>query len=225
MKIINHKFQGIFELNKGRRTVYLTKNLVKGKSVYGEQLHKEGGDEYREWDPTRSKLAAALHKKVSQFGIYPGNIVLYLGASTGTTASHVSDLVGKEGLVFALDFAPKTTKELVFLCEERTNMAPILASATHPENYANLLCQVDCVVQDIAQREQAETFIKNCNAFLKKGGFGILSLKARSIDVAKRPKEIFKKVRDYLDKNITIVDYRELDPFEKDHCIFICKRK
>jgi len=225
MSVTKHKFQGVYLKRKGKRSVYLTKNITPGKTVYGEEIHREKGAEYREWDPTRSKISAALHKKVSQLGIYPGNIVLYLGASTGTTASHISDLVGKDGFVFALDFAPRTTKELVFLCERRSNMTPLLDNALHPENYAHLICGVDVVIQDIAQRDQPEIFIRNCDAFLKKNGFGILSVKARSIDVTKRPKEIFNKVRTFIEKHITIVDYRELDPFEKDHCIFICKKK
>ncbi|MBI5398316.1 fibrillarin-like rRNA/tRNA 2'-O-methyltransferase, partial [Candidatus Woesearchaeota archaeon] len=151
--------------------------------------------------------------------------VLYLGASTGTTVSHVSDLVGKEGFVFALDFAPRSTRELVFLAEERPNIIPILADANHPQQYLPLLCEVDCVVQDIAQRDQVGIFLKNCRVFLKQGGFGILSVKARSVDVTKKPRVVFNDVRSILEKNITIVDYRELDPLEKDHCIFICKKK
>ena len=61
--------------------------------------------------------------------------------------------------------------------------------------------------------------------FLKKNGFGLLALKARSIDVTKRPKEIFKQVRQALEKELMIVDYRELEPYEKDHAMFVCKRK
>ena len=225
MKIKKHKFQGVYEAQKGRNTIFLTKNLLPGRQVYGEELYRDGGVEYREWDPTRSKVCAALHKKISQLGIYPGNIVLYLGASTGTTVSHISDLVGADGLVFALDFAPKTTKSLVFLCEERGNIAPVLGNAALPAQYANLISQADVVIQDIAQKEQAEIFVRNCKAFLKKGGFGILSVKARSIDVTKKPKQIFVKVREYLEKHITIVDYRELAPLEKDHCVYVCKNK
>lgn len=137
----------------------------------------------------------------------------------------MSDIVGEDGFVFALDFAPRTTRELVYLCDKRYNMAPLLGDARHPETYAHHLCLVDAVFQDIAQRDQAEIFIANCDAFLKKGGFGILAVKARSIDVARNPNQIFKEVREYLDKKITIVDYRELNPFEKDHCIFVCKKK
>lgn len=212
-------------MKKGKRQLYLTKNLVRGKQVYGETLVKDGKDEYREWSPMRSKLGAALAKNISQLGIYPGSKVLYLGASTGTTSSHVSDIVGPEGFVFALDFAPRTTRELVFLCEQRKNMMPIMADARHPERFAAYVSSVDAVFQDIAQRDQAEIFMKNCDAFLKKGGFGILAVKARSVDISKKPKQIFKQVRDFLEKRITIVDYRELEPFEKDHCIFVCKKK
>lgn len=225
MKVQPHKFKGIHVMKKGKRQLYLTKNLVPGVDVYGETLIKDGKTEYREWDVKRSKLGAALAKKISQLGIYPGSKVLYLGASTGTTSSHVSDIVGPEGFVFALDFAPRTTRELVYLCEKRNNMAPLLGDARRPETYANCVCLADAIFQDIAQRDQAEIFMKNCEAFLKKGGFGILAVKARSVDVSKKPKQVFNDVRSYLEKRITIVDYRELDPFEKDHCIFICKNK
>ena len=224
MKIREHKFQGVYEMRLGKRSFFYTKNLVPGISVYGERLVKQGV-EYREWDVTRSKLGAALAKKISQFGIYPDDVVLYLGASTGTTVSHVSDIVGKNGKVFAVDIAPRSTRDLVFFSEKRKNIIPILASANHPELYKHLVVGVDMVFQDIAQRNQTGIFLKNCKAFLKKGGFGVFAVKARSIDVTKKPKQIFKRVRDELEKEIIIVDYRELDPYEKDHCIFICKNK
>ncbi len=225
MKVQEHKFKGVYTAKKGKRAAFLTKNLAPGTTVYGEDTVQQGKEEYRTWDPKRSKLGAALAKQISQLGIYPGVKVLYLGASTGTTSSHVSDIVGADGHVYALDFAPRTTRELVYLCMKRKNMSPILADARHPKQFAQYVTTVDAVFQDIAQRDQAEIFIKNCDAFLKKGGFGILTVKARSVDVAKKPKQVFKQVREYLENKITIVDYRELDPFEKDHCIFICKRK
>lgn len=224
MKIKPHKFKGVYVGRKGKREVFLTKSLKPGRSVYGETLHREKGKEYREWDVKRSKLGAALAKRVSQLGIWPGNKVLYLGASTGTTVSHVSDIIGKEGFVFALDFAPRTTRELVYLCEERENMAPLMEDANHPERYAANVCMVDAVFQDVAQRNQAEIFLKNCDKFLKKGGFGILAVKARSIDITKRPKQVFKEVRAKLEKKMLISEYKELKPLEKDHCIFVCKK-
>jgi fibrillarin-like pre-rRNA processing protein len=106
-------------------------------------------------------------------------------------------------------------------------MAPILADANHPEEYKNLITpQVDVVYQDISQRNQVAIFLKNCDAYLKKGGFGLLAIKARSIDVARKPWEIFKEVRRQLEQsNMTVVDYRDLEPFERDHAMFVCKKK
>ena len=224
MRIESHKFQGVYTMRRGRKELFLTKSLRPRISVYGESLIRDRGTEYREWNVERSKLGAALAKRVSQLGIWPGNKVLYLGASTGTTVSHVSDIVGKDGFVFAVDFAPRTTRELIYLCEERENIAPIMEDANHPERYAGNVCMVDTVFQDVAQRNQAEIFLKNCDMFLKKGGFGILAVKARSVDITKNPKQIFKEVRAILEKKMLISEYKELAPLEKDHCIFVCKK-
>jgi fibrillarin-like pre-rRNA processing protein len=216
----------VFEDNRQRRAVY-TRNLTSGKSFFAEELIREKGVEFRSWDVSRSKLGAAIKKGISQIGIKDKDIVLYLGAAHGFTPSYVSDLVGNEGFVFCLDNAPRVVRDLVFVCEERINMAPILADANHPEEYKELISpQVDVVFQDIAQRNQVEIFLKNCDAFLKKGGFGLLALKARSVDVSKRPREIFRDVRMQLDKSImVVVDYRDLEPFERDHAMFVCKKK
>ena len=82
-----------------------TKNLAPRHRVYGEKLVECDGTEYRMWDLFRSKLAGAIVKGLSHVPIQPGSLVLYLGASTGTTPSHVSDIVGEEGAVFANEFA------------------------------------------------------------------------------------------------------------------------
>ncbi|MEM4637736.1 MAG: fibrillarin-like rRNA/tRNA 2'-O-methyltransferase [Candidatus Woesearchaeota archaeon] len=218
-------FKGIYYKNKGKDILLYTENLVRGQKVYGENIIREGEKEFREWNPKRSKLGAALRKEISQIGIKEGDYVLYLGASTGTTVSHVSDIVGEQGLVFALDFAPRVLRELIFLAESRKNIAPIFADANKPETYLSQLCIVDAVFMDIAQKNQLEIFLKNCKIYLKEGGFGLLAVKARSIDVTKNPKDIFKKLRTELEKELTIVDYRELDPYEKDHAIFVVKKK
>lgn len=213
----------LFEVYKEKSRLY-TVNLSPGRRVYGENLVKEG-KEYREWDPKRSKLAAYILKGAKNIGLRKDDVVLYLGAASGTTASHVSDIVGKGGFVFALDFAPRVVRELFYLCEERTNMAPLLADALKPMTYAHRVSGVDFIYQDIAQRDQVKIFLKNWRLFLKKGGFGMLALKSRSIDVAKNPKQIYKEVLQELEKEVTVADYRLLDPYEKDHAMFLCKKK
>ncbi len=218
--IIPHKLQGVF--TDARRRLY-TINSVPGTAVYGEKLVREKGVEYREWSVRRSKLGAALAKGVSQVGIKPGSRVLYLGCASGTTASHVSDMVGEQGFVFALDFAPRVVRDMVLVCEQRENMTALLADAHHPETYVHRLLEVDAVFQDIAQKNQVDIFLKNCKMFLKKGGFGVLAVKARSIAVQDKPAKVFKHVRQELEKECVIVDYKNLEPFERDHCIFVVK--
>ncbi len=222
----NIKFYEIFEeRKKGRRSLF-TKNLVPGRQVYGERLVKDNGVEYREWTPFKSKPAAARMKGLNQFGLKPGDKVLYLGAASGTTVSHFSDIVGEKGMIFALDFAPRVVRDLVSLCETRKNIAPLLENANKPDSYKEkIIYPVDFIYQDIAQKNQAEIFMKNVNAFLKNGGYCLLAIKARSVDVAKKPGHVFNEVKKFLRDKVEIVDYRELEPFEKDHAFFVCKKR
>jgi fibrillarin-like pre-rRNA processing protein len=216
---------GVFTERYGRRTLYFTKSIYPGFRGFDERIEKIKGEEYREVKPERSKFIAAIAKGLSQTGVRKGSTVLYLGASHGYTPSFMSDLIGKEGFMFCLDFAPRVVTDLVFVCQKRSNMAPLLEDASHPENYSNVVPKVDVVFQDIAQRDQVKIFLKNVDTFLKPGGFGLLALKARSMDVSKEPKQLFKEVRAELEKHILVVDYRELAPFEKDHAFFVVKKR
>lgn len=217
------KFFEIFELRKGNRRVILTQNLLPGKTVYDEHLIRAGNTEYREWDPNKSKIAAAIIKGINQIGLKKGLRVLYLGAASGTTVSHVSDIIGNEGVVFAVEISPIVMRDLVFLAEARGNIAPILADANQPQLYEKTVQTVDWLYQDIAQKNQAGIFLKNVNLFLKPGGYCILAVKARSIDVTRKPAQIFREIRDNLSKSLTLVDHKDLAPFQKDHCLFIFK--
>ncbi len=206
----------------------LTRNLTPGKRFFDEELLRERGSEYRVLDPARSKLGAAVAKGLHRSGLQAGSRVLYLGASHGYTPSYVSDIVGKEGFVLCLDFAPRVVRDLVLVCEARENMAPLLADAKAPESYAaKVPWQADVLYQDLAQKEQLAIFLKNCDRFLAPGGHGLLAVKARSIDVTQRPAEIFKGIRKRFEEleGYSITDYRELDPFEKDHAFFVVKKR
>jgi fibrillarin-like pre-rRNA processing protein len=205
------------ELN-GRHGL-LTRNLAPGKKVYNEDLVTRGGAEYRTWDPFRSKLAAALLKGLPDGVIAEGTKVLYLGASTGTTASHVSDLVGPLGLVVGVEFAPRVAREFVErVARERKNVVPFVADARDPAKYA--IATVDVVYCDIAQPDQTEIALANCAKLLKKGGTLLLVVKARSIDVLKDPGRVFSEERGKLEKaGFRIGGVYELSPFEKDHAL------
>ena len=222
MEEIN-KFK-VYSQGKGRLARLYTKSMLKNASHFGEKIFKYKSEEYREIDPKRSKFAAAIIKGLSQTGIKPESKILYLGASHGYTPSFVSDIVGENGVVFCLDFAPTVMRDLVLLCERRKNMIPLIADAKKPSSYKENIIPVDVVYQDIAQREQVKIFVENCDLHLKDGGFGLLALKSRSVDVSEKPKRIFELAKKELEKHLKIVDYRELDPYEKDHAFFVVKK-
>lgn len=102
-----HRHQGIF-VAKGKDSLLVTKNLVPGESVYGEKrITIEGAAEgtkveYRVWNPFRSKLAAGVLGGMDDIYIAPGKKVLYLGAASGTSVSHVADIVGPVSVLFLL---------------------------------------------------------------------------------------------------------------------------
>ena len=193
-----------------------TKNLNPGISVYGEELIKEDY-EYRLWNPRRSKLAAALLNGLETLDIKDNSKILYLGASTGTTVSHISDIL-INGRVYAVEFSPTTAKKLVQLSTQRPNIAPILGDATKPKKYLNLVEKVDLVYCDVAQPTQTELFMKNMNLFTDDDGLGLLMIKARSIDVVQKPKKIFKQEEKKLkEKGFKINEKIKLEPYEKDH--------
>lgn len=200
-----------------------TENLATGERHFEETILRANGIEYRQWDPRSSKLATSIIKGMACM-INRSSKVLYLGASHGYTASFVSD-IAKDGFVYAIDFAPRVVRDLVFVCEKKSNMAPILADAKKPETYYHYASPVDVVYQDVAQKNQTEIFLKNTSTFLRKNGYGYLAIKARSIDSTKQPKKIFMDVRAELEESLRIIDQRLLEPFQRDHCMFLCARK
>jgi fibrillarin-like pre-rRNA processing protein len=221
------KFTGVFQVtleDESRRLA--TKNLAPGRNVYGEQLIRHGGVEYRLWDPFRSKLAAAIMKGLKHLAIEPGQRVLYLGAASGTTASHVSDIVDEGGYVFCVEFAPRSIRELVDnVCRFRGNMAPVLADARLPKRYTTLVGKVDAMYCDIAQPEQARILVNNAEIFLRKGGWIMLAVKARSIDVTKEPSEVYKREIKVLEENrFKIFEVIHLEPYDKAHAMIVAQR-
>ena len=201
-----------------------TKSLVPKVKVYGEKLVNVGKDQFRIWDPDHSKLGAAFRKGLQNSFFWDSAKVLYLGIASGTSASHVSDLIGDKGIIYGVEFAPRPLRDLVFLCRKRKNIIPILADARLPDTYANRIETVDVLFQDIAQRDQSEIFMKNMDLFLESGGVGIIAIKARSIDVTKKVSAVFKEQKDIISKRFHIEKEIILTPYEKDHILFIIRK-
>ncbi|MGI0073963.1 MAG: fibrillarin-like rRNA/tRNA 2'-O-methyltransferase [Nitrosotalea sp.] len=201
-----------------------TLNLVPGNQVYREKLVKINDEEFRAWDPFRSKLAAAIMNGLAILPIVRKSRVLYLGVSTGTTASHVSDIVGPSGIVFSVEHTSRVAREFLDrVASYRSNIVPILLDARNPKEYFSVYGTVDVVYVDIAQPDQTEIAILNCKTYLKKGGYMILVIKTRSIDVTKDPSEIVRNEIKKLQENFEIIQEINLEPYEKDHSIIIAK--
>lgn len=213
---MDERFPGVYEQGDDLYTL----NAVPGTAVYGEPLVQVSGDEYRRWDYSRSKAAAALTKDLQDFPIRPDSAVLYLGASTGTTVSHIADIATR-GMVYAVEYAPKVARGLVSLAEDRKNISPIVGDARKPAEYAPLCSTVDVIYQDVAQQDQVRILKENADMFLKDGGHALIAIKAQSISSTDAPETVFEKAKDQLQDDFRIVAGKKLAPFHTDHLFLV----
>ena len=222
---LSQPYPGVYKLRIDGREHLATLNLSPGISVYGERRVTINGDEYRIWNPYRNKLAAALLKGLSEMPIRPGCRVLYLGTATGTNCSHVSDIVGFEGHVWGVDIAPRPMRDfLERVARHRSNVSPILGDARRPEAYSALIPLVDVVYADVAQPDQASIVVRNARLFLKPGGWALMAIKSRSIDVTRPPGEVYEEqIGELKASGFTVLEVVELEPYERDHAMALAR--
>jgi fibrillarin-like pre-rRNA processing protein len=220
---IKEVFPSIYKLVKKDQEILVTRNLTPGITYYGEPVFEVDEVEYRSWNPTRSKLGALILKGVKNMPIKPDRMVLYLGVASGTTLSHVSDILGVEGHVWGVDFAPRSMRDLLDkVSRHRNNISPILGDARNPSSYSNLVSMVDVVFADVAQPDQGNIIVENSRHFLRKDGWLVLTIKSRSIDVREKPKNIYmEQIKIIEEAGYYIHEVVEIDPFEKDHAIVL----
>lgn len=208
---------------EGRR-MPATENLVPGNRVYKERLVRKDGSEYRAWDPFRSKLAAAVMNGLESFPFEYGDRVLYLGASTGTTVSHVSDIVGAGGAVFGVDHSSRVARDFMDrVAAHRPNVIPVMQDARRPGEYFAVSGRMDAVYADIAQPDQTQIAASNCEMFLRDGGLLALVIKARSISAAKPVPRIIAEERSKL-AGYDILETIDLRPYHKEHAMIVARR-
>ncbi|KAI4103733.1 MAG: hypothetical protein L6R37_003661 [Teloschistes peruensis] len=234
-----HRHPGVF-VARGKEDMLVTKNLTPGESVYGEKriavessspALTNGDDtstptatktEYRVWNPFRSKLAAGILGGLDDIFIRPGVKVLYLGAASGTSVSHVADIVGPTGTVYAVEFSHRSGRDLINMATHRTNVIPIIEDARHPLRYRMLVGMVDVIFADVAQPDQARIVGLNCHLYLKVGGGVVVSVKANCIDSTAAPEAVFaREVGKMREERIKPIEQLTLEPFERDHCIVV----
>ncbi|KAK9382003.1 rRNA 2'-O-methyltransferase [Kockiozyma suomiensis] len=229
-----HRHAGVF-IARGKEDMLVTRNLTPGESVYGEKrisidvpaTTPDGVStkvEYRVWNPFRSKLAAGIMGGLDELYIAPGKKVLYLGAASGTSVSHVSDVVGPEGIVYAVEFSHRSGRDLITMAKKRPNIIPIIEDARHPQKYRMLVGMVDVVFADVAQPDQARIIALNSHMFLKDGGGVVISIKANCIDSTVDAETVFaSEIQKLRKERVKPQEQLTLEPYERDHCIVVGK--
>jgi len=226
-----HRHEGVF-IARGKEDALVTLNSTPGKDVYGEKrISVEGPPgpdgnplklEYRVWNPFRSKLAAAILGGVDSIHMGPGSKVLYIGAAAGTTVSHVSDIVGPSGCVYAVEFSHRPGRDLINMAKSRTNVIPIIEDARHPLKYRMLLGMVDTIFADVAQPDQARIVALNAQYFLKNGGHYVISIKASCIDSTAPAEAVFaREVVKLQEDKLKPLEQLTLEPYERDHAVVV----
>jgi rRNA 2'-O-methyltransferase fibrillarin len=227
-----HRHAGVF-IAKAKEDALCTLNSTPGKDVYGEKRISVDGPpnadgtagakiEYRVWNPFRSKLAAAILGGVDNIYMGPGSKVLYLGAAAGTTVSHVSDIVGPTGCVYAVEFSHRPGRDLINMAKSRTNVIPIIEDARHPLKYRMLVGMVDCVFADVAQPDQSRIVALNSHHFLKNEGHFVISIKASCIDSTAAAEQVFaREVSKLQEENFKPLEQLTLEPYERDHAVVV----
>ncbi|MGA3020495.1 MAG: fibrillarin-like rRNA/tRNA 2'-O-methyltransferase [Candidatus Micrarchaeales archaeon] len=217
---VKQVFEGVYTIDGKLATL----NLVKGNRVYGEELAMIEGNEYRLWNPYRSKLSAAIINGMKHMLIKKGSHVLYLGAATGTTSSHVSDIVGKEGIVYCIEISERNMRELVKVCEIRKNMLPMLHDARDIGEYEKEIGTCDILYQDISSRDQADILRRN-SMLLKKKGTAYVAIKSQSIDVTRRPAAVFEEFLNEINPYFTILERISIEPYSMMHLFVVLQKK
>ena len=216
--------KGFFRIRFRGELRLATENLVPGNRVYNERLVIRRGVEYRTWEPHRSKLAAALNNGLRWFPFSNGMSVLYLGASTGTTVSHISDIVGPGGRIFAVEHTSRVARELLDrVASHRRNVTPVLQDARNPREYLGVFGKVDTAYSDIAQPDQTEIALANCGAYLKPEGILLLIIKSRSIDSVSPPKRVIENETAKLHDRFQVLQTVDLEPYAKDHVMIVAR--
>lgn len=175
---------------------------------------------FRVWNPYRSKLGASVVNGMKKISVAPGLKILYLGAASGTTVSHVSDMVGEKGVVYAVEFANRPGRELCSMAQRRANIVPIIEDARMPLKYRMVIQQVDGIFSDVAQPDQTEIVIRNARMFLKKGGLMMIAVKASCVDTLAAPEDVFAAECEKLKgEGFELREQQTLEPYQRHHAM------
>lgn len=124
------------------------------------------------------------------------------------------------GIVYAVEFSPRSGRDLINVAKKRTNVIPIIEDARHPQKYRMLVGMVDVIFADVAQPDQARIVSLNAQYFLKNGGKFVISIKANCIDSTASAEIVFaKEVKKLQEEQFKPQEQITLEPYERDHAV------
>lgn len=219
------KFKNVWISGSSGNLKLHTENITPGFKIYGERVTNFQGTEYREWDPHRSKLAAIILENLGVDIFAELSSCLYLGAASGTTISHLSDII-PHGIIFGVEFAERSIRQLIQNTHKRENIIPILGDANYPEEYAkSVFKDVNLIYQDVAQPNQAEIALRNCDYYLKENGFLVLAIKSQSIDSVAKSEKIYSREKKILeDERYEIIESINIHKYAANHIVLVAKK-
>ncbi len=227
IEIKNHpKFCNVFTSGSKEKLRLYTRNRDKGNRVYGERLLEYKENEYREWDPFRSKLAALILENPINNFLSDDLSCLYLGASSGTTISHLSDIL-TNGIIYGVEFAERSIRQLIQNTSRRKNVIPIFADARYPDEYAkSIFSKIDLIYQDVSQPNQAEIAIDNSNYYLNEKGLLVLAVKSQSIDSVQKSEYIYAQEKKILEnRGYKIIESINIHKYAANHIVLLVKKR
>ena len=216
-----HPIEGsprLWESRHGDRREFWTQTVGELPPVYGERWTEVAGQRLRQFEPGRSKLAAAIVRGWAGDVPAPGQRWLYLGAASGTTASHVADLVGPEGRVYAVERSVRPFARLLTLAERWPNLRPIFGDAREPREYAALVPPADGLYADIAQPDQLAIVLANAELLLSGDGARLLvALKTPSMGRGRSATGHRDASEGVLADRVALAPSVSLEPFHRGH--------
>ncbi len=225
-RVESHRFPGVF-IARGKYDSLVTLNLTPGKDAEGEKLIKQQTKEietstfleYRVWNPFRSKLGAAILGGIEDINIKPGTKVLYLGAACGVTISHISDIIGSDGLLYAVESSLHDAGKLLTLAKDRLNIIPIVEEASEPWRYQKLVGTVDTIYCDLPGPDQVTVLAANANCFLQPNGAFLIVVSSDAISSENADVVYAKEVMRLRENEFKPYEQLTLEPYERNHAV------
>ena len=167
----------IFQIQIGNEEQLATKNIVKGTKTRKEKIVIVNNEEFLEWNPYKSKLAAAIRSGLQILPIIKNSKVVCINLPEESTILHISNIVGSDGSVFVIDVNKNKKSFLNKLVNTHKNIIPIYDTVDELPSSSSITGKVDALYVDILESEQIEQIVEKYGSLLKNEGFLMLVTK------------------------------------------------